>query len=285
MSRFFFFIFIVAFSIFILGCTKSKIEAEIPSYIVVDSVFVSTNYSTQGTASHKITDVWVYLNDNFIGAFEIPVRIPILKSGLNKITLKAGIKVNGIANTRTIYPFFTEYSESIDLKKNGSVHIKPSFTYKPETIYHWTEDFDLAGISFTYSIDSDTVFEIVNNPYAFEGTSSGAAFLNNSAIKFEAISPKFLNIPRSQKPVFLELNYKIDQVLITGIYFDYAAPTNQTTLVYLNPTDSWNKIYINLTEKVALNPNAPVLIFFGLTRNVSDSPANIYIDNIKLVSF
>jgi len=284
MSKFFFFFFAI-FSLFILGCSKSKIEAEIPSYLVVDSVFVNTNYSTQGTSSHKITDVWVYVNDDFMGAFEIPVRIPILKKGNHKITLKAGIKVNGIANTRTIYPFFTEHSEYIDLEENKLSYIKPSFMYKSETIFHWTEDFDQAGISFTYATDSDTVFEIVGNSLAFEGTSSGAVFLNNSLVKFEAISPKFTNIPRSQKPVFLELNYKIDQVLITGFYFDYVAPTNQNTLVYLNPTDSWNKIYINLTEKVALNSNAPILIFVGLTRNASDSPANIYLDNIKLVSF
>ncbi|MBV6461418.1 MAG: hypothetical protein HND27_00665 [Bacteroidetes bacterium] len=279
----YFFLFLLEF--FVWGCSKSKIEADIPAYLSIDSVFVNTNYQTQGSASHKITDIWVYLNDDFIGAFELPVKIPILKQGNHKITIKAGIKVNGIANTRTAYPFYTEYSQYIDLEKNKTIDIKPLFTYRPETIFHWTEDFDLAGISFTYSNDSDTSFKIVTTPLAFEGTSSGAAYLHNSTLKFEAISPIQINIPRSQKPVFLELNYKIDQILIVGIYFDYPAPANQHSLVYLNPTETWNKIYINLTEKVALKPNSPILIFFGLNRNSTDSPANIYMDNIKLISF
>lgn len=278
-KKMYFFLFLSG--TFIWGCSKSKI----PSYLFVDSVFVNTHYQTHGSASHKITDIWVYLNDDFIGAFELPVKIPILEQGNHKITIKAGIKVNGIANTRTAYPFYTDYSEYIDLEENKTINIKPSFTYRPETIFHWTEDFDLAGISFTYSSDSDTSFKIVTNPLAFEGTSSGAAYLYNSTLKFEAISPIQNNIPRSQKPVFLELNYKINQVLIVGIYFDYPAPANQYSLVYLNPTETWNKIYVNLTEKVALKPNSPILVFFGLNRNSTDSPANIYMDNIKLISF
>ena len=28
--------------------------------------------SDQGSNTHKITDVWVYVNDQFLGAFEIP---------------------------------------------------------------------------------------------------------------------------------------------------------------------------------------------------------------------
>lgn len=111
----YFFLFLLEF--FVWGCSKSKIEADIPAYLSIDSVFVNTNYQTQGSASHKITDIWVYLNDDFIGAFELPVKIPILKQGNHKITIKAGIKVNGIANTRTAYPFYTEYSQYIDLEK------------------------------------------------------------------------------------------------------------------------------------------------------------------------
>jgi len=45
----------------------------IPSYIHIDKIDLTTDYSSQGTSSNKITDAWIYVDNELIGAFEMPV--------------------------------------------------------------------------------------------------------------------------------------------------------------------------------------------------------------------
>lgn len=281
--RLFFFSFLL-FSVFLFSqCSKSKYAAKIPAYILVDTVSLTTQYTLQGSASHKITDVWVYIDDELIGAFELPARFPVLATGEHKLTLKAGIKVNGIANTRTAYPFFTDFTTSIELKEDQITVVQPVFAYSAASIFHWMEDFDEAGITFSYTADSQEEFTIVSAPDAYEGTSSGAIFLSGSKLLFEAYSP-LKTLPRGQKPVFLELDYKTDKILEIGLYFDYPAKVNKASLVFLNPSENWNKIYINLTEMLSYNQVSPVHVYFRSNIGSGES-SKMYVDNIKLVSF
>lgn len=88
-----------------------------PSYLYIEKIGLNTQYE-QGTASHKITDAWVYVDETLIGAFELPATIPILTEGLKKITIRPGIKLNGISNTRAIYPYFTPIVKDIALVRD-----------------------------------------------------------------------------------------------------------------------------------------------------------------------
>ena len=89
---------------FLFSCDKNTDIQEIPSYINVSKVNLLTS-SDQGSNTHKITDVWVYVNDQFRGTFEIPATIPLLHKDSNNIRLFAGIKDNGISSTRVRYHF------------------------------------------------------------------------------------------------------------------------------------------------------------------------------------
>jgi hypothetical protein len=43
---------------------------------------VSLNTSaSEGSASHKITDAWVYVDDQLVGVWEVPSKIPALEAG------------------------------------------------------------------------------------------------------------------------------------------------------------------------------------------------------------
>ena len=65
-------------------------KTDIPSYIEINSI-IHTADSMEGAPHHNITDVWVYVDDNSIGTYELPAKFPILYEGNHEIKIRAGI--------------------------------------------------------------------------------------------------------------------------------------------------------------------------------------------------
>ena len=78
---------------------KRKEINDIPSYMSINSVTLDEN------STHNISDVWIYIDDNLQGVYELPANFPILDEGTHKLRVKAGIKDNGISAKRIPYPF------------------------------------------------------------------------------------------------------------------------------------------------------------------------------------
>ena len=90
-ARYFIGLFVVFCAITsMFSCNKFKGNQEIPSYIYIDTFSLMTNYQMEGAATHNITDVWVYVDDNVQGCYELPATIPLLENGTHKLTLYAG---------------------------------------------------------------------------------------------------------------------------------------------------------------------------------------------------
>ena len=71
------------------SCNKTKLKAPEAAFIVINNPTVLTNPTIQGTNSHKITDIWYYVDDNFKGVFPIGSIMPVIGTGNSKITLFA----------------------------------------------------------------------------------------------------------------------------------------------------------------------------------------------------
>src|SRR5437867_4161603 len=100
---------ILCFMFYVLyfsGCKPSYKDEEIPSYIRVDKVYLRTDYTNEGDSFHNITDVWLDESGQVLGAYQIPVSIPVLDAGKKQVAFNAGVKENGTAATRNIYPFY-----------------------------------------------------------------------------------------------------------------------------------------------------------------------------------
>jgi hypothetical protein len=276
--------------IIFFSCSKEKYEAQIPAYISIDQITLTTDLATEGSASSNITDAWVYINDDFIGAFELPATFPVLKEGTAKLKVYAGIKENGISASRTRYLLYDPHEEQVNLVKGETLNIVPYVTDNSDVKFSWLEDFENASLSFLYSPGNDTIINKVNTGVK-EGVYSGYVYLTSSMDFFEATSPAFSSLPQNGSPIFLELDFKIKEPLSIGVYVD----TEQHRKITLNDTESngsyiWKKIYINLTDIINSKPNvAEVKVYFG----IKDTPSlpfvttnpEIYIDNIKLVHY
>jgi hypothetical protein len=278
-------IFFVLVGISFSSCSKDQLAAQIPAYIVIDHFSLTTNYLTQGSESENITDAWVYINDDLIGVYTLPAEIPVLAEGSRDLKIYAGVKENGIGSTRVRYLLYTFYNEDVTFVSGETLTINPEITYNSSAQFAWLEDFENASLPFTYDANSDTIIN-KSTSNIFEGAFSGKVSLTSSMNFFEMYTPNFNTLPTNGLPVTLEFDYKTNETMLVGIYAD----TEQLSLVFINPTDDWNKIYINLTTIIGSRPNASnYKVYFGIFNSLTlpflTSSPELYFDNMKIVHY
>ncbi len=271
----------------IIGSCK-KYEAEIPAYIHIDAITVTTDLLTQGSNSSKITDAWVYLDGSLIGVYELPTTFPIIANGQNKISIRAGIKVSGIAASRAYYPFYSTYETTVNLVPDSTTTIIPSVSYQSWVTIPLIEDFDFstAIAAFDTTSTSDTTFQTTTNvSEVFEGDGSAAIYLDNNHNYFEAFTAKTYELPKGGNPVYIEMNYKSDAKIYVGIVaVDGSTLIQVDPSIIINPSENWNKIYINLTNEVSTEYNSTEFkIYLAAINSDSLLQASIYVDNFKVV--
>lgn len=278
------------------SCEKFEGTQTIPSYISVDSFHLIANPLLElGVPTQNISDVWVYVDDQIIGAFELPAeKIPILSEGMHKLTLIAGIKYNGMSGTRGPYPF---YEPAIDttfmLFIDSMVNVNPTITYYNTTYAAWYEDFEDGTISLEPSDDSDTSFQLVafDPVHPLYGDACGVAYLTGEQNIFESATydedVTGIELPKASAPVFLELEYNINYPLVVGLFvIQVGVQILRHPIAVLNPTNGeWKKIYINMTPAVSYYYSADYYnVFFRVDRSSVTDTAIIKIDNLKLIA-
>lgn len=272
------------------SCEIINPEEQTPSFLSIDSISLTTT-AGQGTAKHKIQDAWVYIDEEIVGAFEMPVIFPVLAEGTHKITIRPGIKLNGIAATRAYYPFFEPIVFSINLLAGKTIKLDTLVSLKTKyysnTIFPWNfvgqEDFEDGGTSLDSTQKSKTSMKTTTTD-VFEGNRSGIIILKDSINTFEVKSNIKYTLPKGGKPVFLEFHYKTNNSFTVGLFINGFSQSIQYPLLVVNPTNKWNKIYINLTSVVSRESNAlDFNVFFGANLDAGNLEAKILLDNIKLV--
>ena len=279
----------VAFS----SCNKFEGSQEIPAYIHVDTFLLTTNYIYEGAASHNITDVWLYIDDNLQGCYEMPATIPVLERGKHKITIYPGIKLNGNSSTRTINPFYQPYIiEEFELKEKVVDTIYPATTYHPidesSINFKFMEDYESqiqledeqnsqTSIIRTDRDDPERWDDQYNNSHY-----SGYVHLSDTITYFCVASDEYRDLPNQGNSIFLEIDYKCTDLFEVGLFAKISNVEN-LPLVYVNPSPKWNKIYINLGPNITDNQDAEYFKFYIAGRIDENSEAEYYFDNIKLV--
>ena len=122
---------VVVFLVFFTSsCKKDKLKANDASYFLITNPTV-TSPPGKGNGSNKITDIWYYVDGQFLGAYPIGNLMPIIAKNHADVTLFAGIKNNGISDTRQPYSFYAPLTLSNYQLENGKTYtISPNFEYK-----------------------------------------------------------------------------------------------------------------------------------------------------------
>lgn len=287
------FIIILLFVFLFASCEIINPKVTVPAYITIPSFVFTTDEITQGTNSNKISDAWVYVDEELIGTFEFPAKFPVLKEGLHKVEIRAGIKLNGISSTRIDYPYLESFVTTVQLTPNQETIIIPTFTYYSNTVFKWLENFENIGVSISENANSVSKFKLLqNSSEVFEGNKCGYVEMDQTNNFFEIGTKEEYDLPKDGATVILELNYKNSEEMLVGIYANTPSSVTQELALKLRATTNtsgnleWNKVYINLTPFVSKHTTATSYkVFFGGT--LRDKPevskAVYYIDNIKLI--
>lgn len=271
-------------NVFLLFSCKKYKPAEAAFFIKANPVSVSTNTLSQGSGSHKITDLFLYVNGKFQGAYPTGNLMPVItKNEPTTINIFAGIKNNGISDTRISWTFYS-YITIDTLVESGTTIERPlTFKYDPNVKFAWLENFDSpTGYTIKKSAEhSEVDFSIAPASESFEGRSLLMEIPSN-LLQAELESNIAFTMPTGSPNVYLEINYKSTAPFTVGIYSD----SERKDAVVVNPQSDWSKIYIQLAGVVN---TAPVVsknkVFFRMV-NTSDHPnPKLYLDNIKLIYF
>lgn len=283
------FFFAILFSLFQIfsSCEKFSGDQTIPSYLKIDSISFSTDYDLQGSSSHVISDAWVYVDGELIGAFPLPADLPILKQGSHTVKILPGIKKDGIAATRINYPFYGSVEKTINLVPDAHTSMgKVATVYNSQADFLWQEDFEEVLVSLDTTPRSSVGISKTQagSPLTFERQHSGIVVMDTTGAFFECVSHKIFNIPYSE--VFLELDFNTNNNLTVGVMVYTGSVVVQIPIMVLVDTGGkWKKIYIDLTNSLNSNTGASSFqVFFGNYKDETVSHSQILLDNIKLVT-
>jgi hypothetical protein len=279
----------------LMSCDVINPAEDIPGYIYVPEFRLTVSPGLHGSASERITDVWLNVDGDFLGAYTLPALIPILEMGERELVLQAGIKENGINSTPDIYPFYNDFRLTFELKPNEVDTIRPSIRYSDFARFAFIEDFESSSQIFQ-DVRLGRADQLqISNAEVFEGTASGHIRLDSLNPVLEvATTVRFNDLITRDPRVFLELNYKSEVPVVFGIIGNRPGglPSNEVVLFEPGflPREDWNKIYFNLSTLIieANQPEIQVVLqaFIPIADgSFSRSQANVWLDNIKLLHF
>jgi hypothetical protein len=243
----------------------------------------------EGELTHNFSEAVIYVNDENIGVFEVPFKIPVLKSGDVNIKIYPAIRNNGISATKKNYPFVEFFEINTILTENQTLTINPTTKYKSLSKF-WIEDFEDSFIKLETDPNSATGMVNGNNPSILKwGNSYGVVNLDASDSSWIAYSLDDLYLPKGQE-VYLELNYYCTNSVTTGLLAIGPSGVTPNPYIRLNSQDpnsvKWKKIYIDLREIISSSSNA---VYFkpSFQAYIDDKnfQGQIILDNIKVVHF
>lgn len=284
-------IFLATAILFSFACNKSKLKAPAPFYLNVSSVNVNT-LAGQGSSSQKITEIWVYENGQYKGAYPIGKNTPITSQPA-RIKLFAGIKKDGLSAVRIIYPFYAPVEIDTNVEVNKIVYRPLTFQYKTGIYFKWLEDFEnfggIGGITIVKGVASDTgviILDKGNNPSAdvFEGNKCMMIAVDNNRPYAYLTSANTYTL--SYDATWLEINYKCNQTFEIGLY---SGVLTKSVINLVSTSGEWNKIYVDLTPYISLLGGTPtnnsIGLYFKVIKASDVTQGEVLIDNIKIISY
>ena len=268
----------------ILLFAACKKDGAVPAYVQINSPSVVD--ASGHAVSSKITDLWVYLNDQPVGVWEPGKRIPMIADGNANVKVIAGIRKNGITDDRIQYPFYATWQQQVQFVPEQTVTLTPQVHYYDDLNY-WLVDFEI-GQRFD-TVASTAIMELVPSDSTLigQGSQNGRITLDPEHSIYRGVSSDaFFNIGSK---AFLEMDYRSDTRLLVGVRFTRAGEQYITPYVYALPTKRadgsmpWSKIYIDLAEPWNVSGALDKHFYIQAALENGATSGTVEVDNIKLV--
>jgi hypothetical protein len=268
------------------GCDEAEQE---PSYLQLNGINFQVGQN-EGAATQDIATIWVFLGNDFLGAYRLNARIPLLESGLTDVRFEFGVQENGVSATPNIYEFYAPVTLSIDLIPGEIIELERlEVRYSDDVIFALIEDFEPnRERAFTDVLVGENEIALTTSGVR-SGQASGLIELSPDAPIFEAITAQsFDDLVGQIGQVWLEVDFRSD---VPGL-FGVATTTgvgNELGRLYdpgFVPRQEWTKIYFNLTGVIVESRLTEYK--FAITTFLNDleqESGALYLDNIKVLYF
>lgn len=249
----------------------------VPFFLAVDSVKLTT-LNNEGLNTHRIRDIWVEANADNLGAYERPINFPVLAEGDVRFTISAGIEQSGQSGYRVIYPFYTTDTFTLSAERGEEYTRIPQFSYKPGCEFKFVNNFDGSN-----GFNGFTVVTAGTDTNARYGDCATLTVNTIDSAK-TAATIEAIDLPEGQE-IWLEFDYKCQVPFYAGFYGEGSGSVIQNAVVFVNTRNTWNHMYVKMSEAIAF-VKAPVYrIYFEALRPYGTSGGTVYIDNVRLVYF
>lgn len=253
-----------------------KAATEIPFYLKCDSSVISP--STLGTANSGIYGLYVTVDADIRGTWQMPFKMPILHDGLKSVYIEPVVKENNLSTRFFTYPLYSPKLVNINMTKGKDLDTIFSFEYANGVSLIANEDME-AVTNFTSSKKTSI---------ARNGTGSMELIANNTTVDSSAEAFYFKQLPFNiEKTTFLEFDYYMPAGVLAPA-LAYIDGSGNTKLAYgesyLNKNTGWTHVYFNysfiLNRIGSTGLYTPVFI---LITEKGAASATAYIDNLRIL--
>ncbi len=273
------------FTFFLGSCNVINPAEVVPAYVRIDSFDFQGNTQATGSNSHRITSVFVYLNNQSVGIFDLPVTFPVILDKPGKLMMTPGINYNGMRAYQVQYPFYL--SDSVTLKPDtgaaGTRIIVPVARYNPAVVFAYRQDFEnyLAAPFVNAGSDTSIVVGPADDP--LEGK-YGSIIVSSSQDSSVNITREGFPLP-ANADIYLEMDYKSNIPLTIGMQTVVGGEVKRAYLIGLNPRTAWGKVYIDLRTFASTFQSDAYYLLLRAVRTSDVNEGHVQIDNLKIVHF
>jgi len=266
-------------AVLMLCCMACRQGEEAPAATFVNIPGVALEASeAQGGSTEDISEVWVYADTQFVGAYHPPAEFPLLLQKNTALELFAGIRQNATGSDIAIYPFYESFR--VTVTPGAPQILQPSFRYREGVRFAAIDQFE-SGNALSVDLDGDarTVFTVTAQ--ADNNFATATVWPDASRLEVET---KFniADLPNDGRPFYLELDYHSDTDLQIGLRKN----TEAVYLLQLIPNNDWTKVYVDLSDFLRGDLIQDFQLRFRAQHDGSTDAAQlIHLDNLKLVHF
>lgn len=283
MKRFYIF-FLVPF---LFTCAKEQPEV---SWLIIEPWELEANPNVgpndHGALTQNITEAFVNMDGQLLGAFSLPAKIPVIGEGQHDFILLPGVKNNGISSTKKRYPFLQQFAKTFNLVLNDTVQMFPKTMYFDDLTFK-IEDFEDATIAFETSNESTASITKNDDPaYLQWGNSYGEVLLNDSESFLSIVSEFVGTMPKQGAEVYLEFDFLNTNSALTSVVSYGNGTFWDDPNIQINPQTNpvWKHIYIDLKEIVSTRSSSPFNeVSFIINLDEAGTNKFVLLDNIKII--
>lgn len=272
----------ISFSLVLLGLSIffnqscRKAASDIPFYLKCDSATVAPG--SFGIANTGIYGLYITVESDDRGRWQLPFNMPILKDGLKTMVVTPMVKMNNLSTRFVDYPLLNPKLVDVNMVRGKTLDTILSFDYATGVSLILNEDMESA-LNFSASTKS-----------AVARNGSSSMMLQADFTSIDSSATSFFNKPLAfnfEKTTFLEFDYYMPEGILAPA-LAYTDASGNTKLMfgesYLNKNTNWTHVYFNYTyiiDRIGKSGLFTPVFIITPPKGVTGSIA--YIDNVRIL--